>query len=343
MAYTTINKSKTYFNTKLYTGTGSAQSITGVGFQPDFVWGKNRSTTNWHDLEDVVRGATKRLSTNSTDAEATETVNFTAFDSDGFSVGTGANVNGNGNNIVVWNWKAGGTASSNSNGSITSSVSANTTAGFSIVSYAGTGANATVGHGLGSAPDMIIFKSRSNASTNWYVYHSSLGHGTRIVLNTTSASASDTEYMNNTAPTNSVFSLGANGTTNPNGANQIAYCFAEKTGYSKFGSFIGNNNADGTFIYTGFKPTFVIIKNVGGTGDWHMYDTTRGDINGITKRLKGQGNNAETTGDSEIDILSNGIKIRSNNTSVNNSTTSRIYMAFGQTLVGTNNIPATAR
>ena len=343
-----IDKPNLHFNTKLYTGNGSTQSITGVNFRPDLVWIKGRSDASWHRLQDAVRGATKEIYSNATNAEGTDANTLTSFDSDGFSLGTAVDYNGSGRTQVAWNWKANGQGSSNTDGSInTTYTSANTTSGFSIVKYTGTGANATVGHGLGSAPNVIFFKGTSNASGNWYVYHSSLGHGTRITLNSNGASASDNEYMNNTAPTNSLFSLGANGTTNPNGGTQIAYCFAEKKGFSKFGSFEGNNNANGSFVYLGFKPSLIITKNIdtGGTNyDWLMFDNKRNTRNLNDDFLEANNTDAETTsGRNAVDFLSNGFKCRSSYGDLNSNQT-YIYMAFAENpLVGSNNIPATAR
>ena len=218
-----IDKPSEYFNTKLWTGNdGSGHAITGVGFQPDFVWIKNRNTTDDQNLFDSVRGNTKIVLSNSSAAEITNGSRLESFDSDGITVGADNDTNRNGDSIVGWNWKAGGTASSNTDGSITSNVSANTTSGFSIVSYTGTGANATVGHGLGVAPKMIITKGRSFAD-DWLCYHSSLGNGKYIILNKTNAEASSTLPWNSTSPTSSVFSVGSSGTTNNNGGTIIAY------------------------------------------------------------------------------------------------------------------------
>jgi hypothetical protein len=214
MAYTTIDKPDDYFNTLLYTGNGSTQSITGVGFQPDWVWIKNRTSAEASGVFDAVRGVTKMLSTQNTDAETTDANSLTAFGGDGFSVGSSLRLNQSTNNIVSWNWLANGAGVSNTAGSITSTVSANTTSGFSIVSYTGTGANATVGHGLGVAPDMIITKVRANSGNNWAVFHKSLGAGNIIWLNLTNAVSADTSFWNNTTPTSSVFSIGTQGDTN---------------------------------------------------------------------------------------------------------------------------------
>ena len=346
-----INKPSEHFNTKLYTGTAAENAITGVGFQPDWTWIKNRSITANHHLFDVIRGATKYILTNSANAEATDAQQLKSFDSDGFTVGTNGNVNGSGNNIVSWNWKAGGTASSNTDGSITSSVSANTTSGFSIVKYTGTGANATIGHGLGVAPSMIITKTRS-ITQNWFVYHKSLGETKAIYLDLTNASTTTSTAWNNTAPTSSVFSVGTEAGTNSSGATLIAYCFAEKKGYSKFGSYAGNGNADGTFVYTGFKPAFLICKAYNTSGEhWVMYDNKRNDDAGaggnyIDRLLYPASSAAEVDsgGALWVDFLSNGFKLRGTSGNINVSGYNYIYMAFAeQPLVGTNNIPCTAR
>ena len=344
MAYTTINKSTAHFNTKLYTGNGSARSITGVGFQPDWCWFKNRSTTNGHSIFDAVRGATKNIISNSNAAESTSSNGLTAFASDGFSVGTDGDVNGNGNNIVSWNWKANGAGSANSDGSVSSTVSVNTTAGFSIVTWTSTGSAHTVGHGLGSTPAMIIMKGRHEANS-WMVYHhknTSAPETDYLELNSSNATADWTTW-NDTAPTNSVFSLGT-WSGNDAGGTMVAYCFTEKTGYSKFGSYEGNNNSsNNAFIYTGFKPKFLIIRNADATADWVIQDNKRNPINPREDVLLANSNVAEQDWSSyPIDLLSNGFKIRNNGQGSGTSHTF-IYMAFGQSLVGSNNIPCTAR
>ena len=339
MAYSTIDKSTAHFNTKLYTGNGSTQSITGVGFQPDWVWGKNRSTTGSHNLCDVVRGATKIVYSNLTDAEGTDTNSFTSFDSDGFSIGSQSNINGNGNSIVAWNWKAGGTASSNTDGSVTSTVSANTTAGFSIVKFttSSSGSADTIGHGLGVAPSLVICKATS-AVDNWFVYHKSLGATKRTMLNL--SNATDTNNIwNNTTPTSSVFSLALSNFGSSRSG--VAYCFAEKPGYSKFGSYTGNGNADGPFIYTGFKPAFIILKKTNDIANWMMYDNKREGYNVDNDHLKPNTNEAEGTSD-DLDLLSNGFKLRTSGSGENSG--NFIYMAFAENpIVGSNNVPAVAR
>jgi len=350
MAYTTINKSTDHFNTKLYAGTGSTHNVTGVGFQPDWTWIKSRTDTGNHRIYDAVRGATKTIFSNLTNAEGTNTNGLSSFDSDGFTVNTNTQSNGSGNNFVAWNWKAGtGQGSSNTDGSInTTYTSVNTTAGFSISKYTGTGSNATVGHGLSAAPKMILFRNLTNSSTawNWGVYHKDIGAGNGLHLNNTEALSSQATSFNSTDPTTNVFSVGSWGGTNYSGDNYIAYCFAEKTGYSKFGSYTGNNNVNGTFFYCGFKPAFVMIKNSAAAEQWRIYDSKREPSNHMFKCIFPNANNAENTTDNaseEIDFVSNGIKIRSNSQQLNGNGQKLIYMAFGQSLVGSNNVPCTAR
>tara|TARA_B100000085_G_C18463633_1_gene480028 strand:+ start:9 stop:1046 length:1038 start_codon:yes stop_codon:yes gene_type:complete len=342
-----IDKPNLHFNTVLYTGNETARSITGVGFQPDFVWGKNRDSTNWHNLEDAVRGATKRLSSNSTDAEATETTNFTSFDSDGFSVGTGHNVNKNGSNIVVWNWKAGGAGSSNTDGSITATVSANTTSGFSIIKWTGTGSNGTIGHGLGAVPKVYIVKNLDSVGKFWF-FPTFFNNANEYLDGFTSTAGLQTDgngLTNSTLPTNSVISLGTSSTINTSGNDIICYAFAEKKGFSKFGNYTGNGNANGTFIYTGFKPAFVMIKRTDTTGNWAMKDTKRQEYNGQDIILYADTTNYESQfAANKFDILSNGFKMRETSGIYNASGGGYIYMAFAENpIVGSNNIPATAR
>ena len=343
MSYTTINKSTEHFNTKLYTGNGSARSITGVGFQPDWVWVKDRSDAQNHGLRDAVRGATKRLVSNDTAAENTQTQGLSSFDSDGFSLGTGVDVNANSDNYVSWNWKANGAGSANTDGSINSTVSANTTAGFSIVSYTGTGANATVGHGLGVAPKLLILKSRTRSDGQWTVGSDMLGWSKFLYLDANSAEQTFNLYQN-TAPTSSVFYLSGDGGVNQSGGNMIGYAFAEKVGYSKFGSYTGGGSSF-PFIYTGFKPAWVMVKVTNDGDNWHIIDNKRDSFNTMDSHLFANLNTAETTSSSyNFDMLSNGFKPRSTNNAFNASGKPYIYMAFAeQPLVGTNNIPSTAR
>jgi hypothetical protein len=341
MAYTTINKSTDYFNTKLYTGNGGTQSITGVGFQPDWLWLKKRNSSANHFLFDAVRGASKELNSNNDEAEASPANYLSSFDSDGFTIGSDSDINGNSDTHASWNWKAGtGQGSSNTDGSInTTYTSANTTAGFSISTYTGTGSNATVGHGLGSVPKMIIVK-RTNATDVWRVYHSSIGATKHLVLNTTAVEATGSNVWNDTAPTSSVFSISTDSAVNASGATYVAYCFTEKTGYSKFGSYVGNSNADGTFVYTGMKPSFVLLKKTNGTEAWLLMDNKRQGYNPENEYLVPNSNTVEGTAN-HIDLLSNGFKLTTNGGGFNVG--NFIYMAFGQSIVGNNNVPATAR
>ena len=338
MAYTTIDNPGLFFNSVIYSGSNSDQSITGVGFQPDWVWIKNRSSTPDHMLNDVVRGAGKQINSNTTTAELDRTY-FKSFDSDGFSLeGNVSDYNQNSSNFVSWNWKAGNSSgSSNGDGSITSTVSANTTAGFSIVSYTGTGSNATVGHGLGVAPSLIINKCRS-ATQNWATYHAGIGATKAVFLDGNDTATTSSSYFNNTAPTTSVFTVGTSGDTNKSSQTHISYCFAEKKGYSKFGIYTGQGGAGGQypFIYTGFKPAWIIIKDTGSTQSWFMYDNKRDTINPNTKLLTANNNSAEedsaSTGNTfDIDFVSNGFKIRTTDAGVNTNGNEYIYSVFAET------------
>ena len=464
MAYVdeNLNDPTKMFNTVLYTGNGSTQSITGVGFRPDWVWLKARNHAYSHQLFDAVRGATKLLSSEEASAEQTLS-GVTSFDSDGFAVGSDAGSNGNAKTFASWNWLAGGTApaitytvkvvsdsgnkyrfddfgtsavtldlqeggtytfdqsdssnsghplrfsttsdgthgggsefttnvtttgtpgsagaktvitvasgtatlyyycsvhsgmggqantnstfgSSNFAGSIQSTVSANTTAGFSIVSYTGNGtAGATIGHGLNSLPKWIIIKNRSSGSTNWQTYHHSLddGAGTHeIFLDLTSAKNASSGSMNNTAPTSTVVTKGTGSYGNGNGENYIMYIFSEKKGYSKFGSYTGNGSTDGTFIYTGFKPAWVMVKSASATESWYTYDTKRNTFNPLDKGITNNQNITEFTF-APWDFTSNGLKARQNWSGNNTSGVTYIYMAFAESpFVNSNGVPTNAR
>ena len=346
MAYTDIDKPSDYFSTKLYTGNGSTNAITGVGFQPDWVWCKARSYNDDHFTFDAVRGVTKHIRTNSDSAEVTNTNSLTAFGSDGFTLGSDGGANSNTDTYASWNWLAGNGTASNSNGSITSTVSANTTSGFSIVSYTGTGSNATVGHGLGVAPAMIIIKCRSRAE-EWVVYNQGLGNAYAIPLHLTEAKSTSATFWQNTNPSSSVFYIGANNKHNQSGQTFIAYCFSEKKGFSKFNSYTGNGNNDGTFIYTGFKPAWVLIKRTDTTSNWLLFDNKRAySYNLISATLKPNTNGAEDTNGAynNVDFISNGIKLRQSNGDLNASGGSYIYHAFAENpFVTSTGIPTTAR
>ena len=348
MAYTTINKHTDYFNTKLTTGTGNSQAVTGLGFQPDLIWGKRRDSTGQHSWFDAVRGITKGIESSTNAAEFTTTDYYSSFDSDGFTIAAGSGGAGNGSSQTAaqWCWKANGQGSANTDGTINSTVSVNQTAGFSIVKFTGSGANATVGHGLGVAPKMYILKRIDGGTNAWLVYHDGLDTSSpqnyRCVLNQNTA-RQDMTTWNDTAPTNSVFSVGSDSEVNGSGQTYIVYCFAEKTGYSKFGYYIGNFNNNGTFVYTGFKPEFVIVKKRDATGNWRMFDSVRAsNINPANKWMNADSNAAEGT-DVQADLVSNGFKLRDAANAFNTSGSVYIYMAFGQSLVGSNNVPCTAR
>jgi len=360
MAYTDIDDPTIYFQNKIYTGNGqSGHAITFDGnsdMQPDWVWIKSRNATETSRIYDVVRGASKHIASNDNNAESTDTNGLTAFGSDGFTVGSGNPVNNNNKLYASWNWKAGTSftndASSTSVGSIDSAGSVNTDAGFSIIGYTGAGDGSdssaqTIAHGLGVAPGMIIVKNRADA-TNWYVYHhkNTAAPATDVLyLNLDNATADDNGPWKDVAPTSSVFTVGGDNGVNGNGDAMIAYCFAEKQGYSKFSSYIGNGNADGTFVYTGFKPAFVMTKPSNKTGEWFMIDNKRDPSNYVRRRLKANGNAAENTDDNQdFDILSNGFKPRRSAGDWNSSGDTFIYIAFAeQPFVTSTGVPATAR
>ena len=458
MAYTDIDKPTDYFNTKLYTGNGSTQSITGVGFQPDWVWIKNRSGTKQHHLFDVVRGATKFIESSTTDAEATDTTTLSSFDSDGFTLGNSGKVNGSSVTAVSWNWKAGGTApaityvvkvvsdsgnkyrfddfgtsavtldlqeggtytfdqsdssnsghplrfsttsngthgggseyttgvtttgtpgnagaktvitvgsgvatlyyycsshsamggqantnstfgSSNFSGSIQSTVSANTTAGFSIVSFTGNGSSdQQVGHGLATTPTCYITKDRTNGSTNWHYHTTQIDGGMDFgKLNSTDAFSSSSL----SAPSSTTIRVG--GTINTSSANFISYVFSEKKGYSKFGSYLANGNADGSYIHLGFRPAWILLKaSNNGSWNWRLSDSTRTTFNSSTHHnLFPSSSDAEVSNEKDLDYLSNGFKLRTSGSGVNASGYEVIYMAFAESpFVNSNGVPTNAR
>jgi hypothetical protein len=351
MAYTNINKPTDYFETKTWSGASGDLNITGLDFQPDWVWIKSRNTTGAdHKLVDVVRGSSKSLKSNENEAESTDAEGIQSFNSDGYTLGDNdGNYNRVGRTYVGWNWLAGGTASSNTDGSITSTVSANTTSGFSIVSYTGNGTSgATVGHGLGSTLNVYMAKRRSDTGGSWYMYHSantSAPETDFLHLNENYATEDGVQAWNDTAPTSSVFSLGDNQNVNANTSTYIAYCFAEKKGYSKFGSYTGNGSTDGTYVHLGFKPAFVLYKQSSSAGNqWEMRDNLRDvTFNPSDKALAPNLNSAEFTTD-PIDLLSNGFKFRGGNNQDNGSGSTYIYMAFAENpFVTSTGIPTTAR
>ena len=363
MSYTNgLDKPSDYFETKLYTGNAGTLNVTGLDFQPDWVWIKNRTSDYTHGLYDSVRGAgsSKGIYSNTSEAEGTNSAfqNLTSFNSDGFSLGSTSNtnvINTNSQNHVSWNWKAGTSftndASSTGIGSIDSAGSVNTDAGFSIVSYTGTGSAGTVAHGLGAIPKFIIIKGLTNTSAeNWRVFHNSTSNG-RLVLNETKAAANSTDFGANgsggTITQNlNYFNIGTDARVNGSGQDYIAYLFSEKKGYSKFSSYIGNGNADGTFVYTGFKPAFVMVKVTNTTNNWMVFDNKRSDVSGANvngNMLRPNLSDAELT-DDDLDFLSNGFKWRRNSAGFNGSGNTFIFMCFAENPFTTSTgIPTTAR
>jgi hypothetical protein len=328
---TSTTQAGDYFNPVLYTGNRpSTQSISGVGFQPDFVWIKGRANTWFHRLYDAVRGATKALESNTTSAEFTAS-GLTSFNSDGFSVGSDPTENQPSEGFVAWNWKANGAGSSNTAGSITSTVSANTTSGFSIVTYTGNGTNgATVGHGLGVAPSFFVVKER-NGSSSWVVYTAVTGNTQFLVLNNTDSAQTASTLWNNTSPTSTVFTVGTSGAVNTNTSTYVAYCFAEVPGFSKIGSYTGNGSSDGPFIFTGFRPAFVMIKRSSASGNsWRIWDFKRDSYNAGTKILLPDAADAENSTIDVFDLVSNGFKIRSSGDGINNNGSTYIFAAFAE-------------
>jgi hypothetical protein len=350
MAYTTIDDPTIYFNTLLYTGNSTARSLTGVGFQPDWVWIKSRSNTYHHELYDVVRGVQKGLNSNRTDLEETRS-GLTSFDSDGFSIGTAGRENNNGDTQVAWNWKAGTSftndASATGVGTIDSSGSTNQTAGFSIVSWTGTGSAGTIAHNLGSVPEWYLLKVRSGATNNWGVYHHKSNANPEqyaLYLDSTSAATDDSGLANDTAPTSTVFSVTSGNYGNANGYTYIGYFFSEVKGYSKFGSYTGNGNANGPYVHVGFKPAFVITKKISGTSPWGIHDNKRDPFNEVDELLEADSNAALSDSTYGRDYLSNGFKIRTSSSGVNGSGDTFVYMAFAENpFVNSNGVPNNAR
>jgi len=355
MAYTTIDDPSAHFQTTLYTGNGGTISITNGGnsdLKPDWVWIKNR-TQYQHQVYDTTRGATKKLLPSNTNDETTDTNALTAFNTDGFSLGTNVGVNQNSTAHVAWQWKAnGGTTSTNTTGNgIDTVVQANAAAGFSIITYTGNGTQSgqTVGHGLGAVPKMIISKDRTNSSNvvSWRVYHEAIGPTKYIELQSTAAESTFNDW-DDTAPTSSVYSVGGAGgytPTNTNNALYLAYVFAEVQGYSKFGKYVGNGSADGPFVYTGFKPAFLMMKESSSAGgNWVIFDNKRDVDNVLIHRLHPNTNAGDNTSRNYIDFYSNGFKMRNTDADHNQSGQTMIYMAVAENpFVTSTGIPTTAR
>jgi len=332
MAYTPIDKPSDYFNTALYTGNGTTNTTIAVGFQPDWVWLKKRSNADDHILSDAVRGAPKYLISNNLGAEATYAEGFKAFTSNGFTLGNANNTNQNGQTFVSWNWKAGTAVSGTTSGSGTGkaySGSVNTDAGFSIIKYLGNGsAGHTIPHHLGAVVKMIILK-RLDASSNWSTYHVGMGNGKSIPLNESEGATTSTSFWNDTTPTSSVFTVGSISNTNNNNSSIIAYSFADVKGYSKFGSYVGNGSTDGPFINLGFKPAYFMLKGV-SSESWNITDDKRNVSNPSGYFLYANTTAAEYQAFtySEMDFLSNGVKLRKSHEQMNTSGSEYVYMAF---------------
>ena len=356
MAYTNIDDPSAYFQTALWTGNGSAgNAVTFDGnsdMQPDLVWSKRRDVGLHHVWKDTSRGGTsnndQHLVSSLTNAESTYATYRMDFNSDGFTLDAAGDTGfqGNGTSMVSWAWKAnGGTTSSNTDGSITSTVQANQDAGFSIVQYTGTGTAATIGHGLGVAPAMYIVKNRDQQGTDWTVFHKDLtSNAYSLYLSSTAAQSNSVGYWNSTSPTSTVFSIkNTSGDVNTNTEDYVVYCFAEKQGYSKFGKYVGNGNANGPFVYTGFKPAFILHKCSTSGRAWYLYDTKRLGYNGGNSYLQAQDTDVESS-NSVLDITSNGFKLRTTSTQMNQNAATFIYMAFAENPFTTSTgIPTTAR
>jgi hypothetical protein len=335
MAYTTIDNPELYFQTKLYTGNGSSLSVTFDGsenMQPDWVWVKRRDSANDHHTYDSVRGATKRLKINANGAE--DTRSLSSFDSNGFSFSADSGGNPSSGSMVAWCWKE------------------DATAGFDIVSFTGNSSDGTttqdISHSLSAVPHWILVKNRADA-TNWAVYHkgnTSAPETEIIYLNADNATSDDSAFFGDTAPTSSQFRVGGDNGVNGNGDSMIAYVWSEKKGYSKFGSYTGNGDADGTFVYTGFRPAFVMVKKSSGTNAWLIHDVKRSSLNPMDNQLFASTSGAEdtTSSNNNFDFLSNGFKARNTGDAYNGSGGTYIYMAFAESpFVNSNGVPTNAR
>jgi len=354
MAYTTIDDPSAHFQSAVWSGTGSALSVTFGGnsdMQPDMVWVKNRTVSSDHRLSDSVRGTSSHLVPNDSAAIDTSSTALTAFNSDGFSVGSEQSYSKSGSSHVGWGWKAGGSTSTNTAGSLDSTTSVNTTAGFSIVTWTGNGSAETIGHGLGSIPKTVIVK-RLNAVEHWQVYHANVGGTKYLQLSTNDAEATASSRWANSAPTANVFYVGGHASTNADGSTYVAYCWAEKKGYSKFGIYTGNGAAsDGPMTYLGFRPSYLIIKTNSHADDWRLLDDKRsstGPSNPIDKHLYAHTSGTEAGSSTDgvpdgVDFLSNGFKIRQATNGLNRSGGTYIYMAWAASpFVNSNGIPTTA-
>ena len=345
MAYSTIDDPTLYFNTVLYTGTGSEQTVSGVNFSPGLTWLKSRSNGQPNVLSDSVRGGNKQLYTADTQAETTYSQYLKSFNSDGFVLGTDSGINQSSQTFVSWNWKAGGSASNNTDGNKTISLSVNTTAGFSVGTYAGTGQDSTIGHGLGAVPDWLMIKNRSSGSRKWQLWHNGLtGTNKYLAIDRSDAELTDSASWDNTAHSNTVWNTYGSGEANQNGENFVCYAWTSIQGFSKFGSYTGNGNANGPFIYTGFKPAWIMTKQINGGSSWIVHDNKRDPINTVTEYFTVEENDAAGTLANSFDLCSNGFKVRTSNGDRNSSGDSFAYWAFAESpLVNSEGIPNNAR
>jgi hypothetical protein len=333
----TVLDGSDYMNAFLWTGTQTAQSIS-TGFQPGLVWNKSRSNADYHNVFDIVRGGIARLVPNTSDQESSTGNGFAGITSTGFDLdgsGGGGDNNASGRTYVGWVWKANGSGVTNNIGTIQSTVSANTTSGVSVVTYSGTGSVGTIGHGIGIAPSMVIVKRRNGGSGySWHVQHISTGNTRALFLDSTSSGGTSNVYWNSTSPTITVFTAGTDTSINGSGGTFVAYCFAPVSAFSAFGSFVGNGSSDGPFVFTNFRPRYVLLKRTNTTGSWYVWDTTRDTYNWAYKWLAPNDFAAENTSSGanvwDIDILSNGFKIRNDGAFDNGSGSTYIYAAFAE-------------
>ena len=348
MAYSTITKPALHFNSVLYVGNGGTKNVTGVGFRPDFVWMKVRDGTSSHGLFDVLRGVQKRILSNSTDSQLTQS-GLTSFDSDGFTLGSQGAINGNGGNHVAWNWKAADTTATNNDGTVTTSVRANTTAGFSIVEcdLSSASGSVTLGHGLGATPEFIMAKSKydSGSAGSWFCFHKILPTNEYVALNNNAGQANDSGVWGSSPVNNNTFQISNVG--NWGGNRIIAYCFDSVPGYCQVGNYKGNGSSDGTFVYTGFKPAWIMMKRYdSGTQNWTIVDKSRIAYNEANYRLFPNLSDAESTSN-KVNLFSNGFKFTDNASDNNSSNHSYLYVAIAEeplvANVGANGIPAPAR
>ena len=348
-AYTAIDDPGTLFNTKLWTGTSAIHEITGMGFQPDLIWGKCRDAgSRSHVWTDSVRGTDSQLSCDNTDAQTTYTNVVTAFGADGFTMGADTatgEMNESTDTFVGWNWKAGTTSGIGGSPSITpTGYSFNQAAGFSIIAYTGTGANATLPHGLGVAPDFIITKELDAGGNDWGVFHASLGATKAAWLNTTTAAGTSASYWNDTAPTSTLFTVGTNTQSNGSGTDYVAYCFAQKQGFSRFGSYYGNGSSDGTVVNLGFRPAWTMITSVTGSYGWDILDDQRAGFNPDNENLMSNTNGVEDDTNNYWDLMSNGFKIMSSTGNVGTNNYQYLFMAFASNpFVNSSGVPGNAR